>query len=75
VYSHEYRVRICRLFKWTRNRFLAWRAGMTKTTLFVEPARQATKAGIIDSSESIPGLQKRLQIRALDTYSCTVIKR
>jgi hypothetical protein len=49
----------------------AWRAGMTT---FVKPARQATEAGGIDSSESIPGLHKRLQIRALDTCSYTVIK-
>jgi hypothetical protein len=31
------------------------------------PARQATKASGIDSSESIPGLHKRLQIRAQAT--------
>ncbi len=37
-------------------------AGMT---LFVVPARQATSVGGIDYSESIPGLHKRLQIRAL----------
>jgi hypothetical protein len=35
------------------------------TTLFDVPARQATKAGGIDSLESIPGLLRRLQIRAL----------
>ncbi len=46
-----------------KNRFSGWRAGAT--TLFVVPARQATYAGEIDSSESIPGLHKRLQIRAL----------
>jgi hypothetical protein len=35
------------------------------TTLFDVPARQATLAWEIDSSESIYGLFKRLQIRAL----------
>jgi hypothetical protein len=40
-----------------------WRAGTT--TLFAVPARQATLAGGIDSLEAIPGLPKRLQIRAL----------
>jgi hypothetical protein len=35
------------------------------TTLFVVPARQTTSVGGIDYSESIPGLHKRLQIRAL----------
>ncbi len=35
------------------------------TTLFDVPARQATQAGGIDSRKSIPGLLKRLQIRAL----------
>ncbi len=39
-------------------------AGRYKT-LFVVLARQATLAGEIDSSESIFGLHKRLQIRAL----------
>jgi hypothetical protein len=34
-------------------------------TLFVVLARQATRAGEIDSSESITGLHKRSQIRAL----------
>jgi hypothetical protein len=34
-------------------------------TLLVLPARQATWAGGIDSSESIPGLHNRLQIRPL----------
>jgi hypothetical protein len=54
--------------------YLPWRAG-TKT-LFVVLARQATWAGEIDSSESMPGLHKRLQIRAqstelLRTRACT----
>ncbi len=44
------------------NRFSGWRAGTT--ALFVVAARQATQAGEVDSSESIPGLHKRLQIRA-----------
>jgi hypothetical protein len=57
-----YRARICKLFKEPRNRFPAWRAGTI--TLFVAPARHATQAGGIESSESIPGLLKRLQIRA-----------
>jgi hypothetical protein len=34
-------------------------------TLFVVLARQATLAGEIDSSESIPGLHTHLQTRAL----------
>ncbi len=55
--------RIFRPFKETRNRCPAWRAGMT--TLFLVPARQASQPGEIDTSESIPGLHKRLQIRAL----------
>ena len=42
--------------------YVARRVGTT-TILFV-PARQATLVGEIDSSESIPGLHKRLQIRA-----------
>jgi hypothetical protein len=37
-------------------------------TLFVVLARQATQAGEIDSSESIPELHKLLQIRALAIY-------
>ncbi len=37
-----------------RNRFPAWRAGTTK----------ATQAGGIESAELIPGLHKRLKIRA-----------
>ncbi len=63
--------RICRPFKEPRYRFPALRAG-TKT-LFVVLARQATWAGEIDSSESIPGLHKRLQIRApvLDIHACS----
>ncbi len=61
------RTRICRPFKESKNRFSARRA--STTTLFVVPARQATWAGEIDSSESIPGLHKHLQIRALATLS------
>ncbi len=61
--------RICRTFKEPRNRFPAWRAG--PTTLHVVPARQATWAGWIDFSESIPGLHKRLQTRALFAVYCT----
>ncbi len=57
-------VRSSRPFKEPRNRFPAWRA--CTTTLFVVPARQATWVGGIGLSESIPGLHKRLQIRALD---------
>jgi hypothetical protein len=49
-------------FKETRNRFPAWGAGTT--TLFYVPAHQA---GGIGSLESIPGLLKRLPIRALYT--------
>jgi hypothetical protein len=33
--------------------------------MVIVPARQATKAGGIHSLESIPGLHKRLKIRAL----------
>jgi hypothetical protein len=50
----------CKPFLEPRNQFQAWRAGTT--TLFVVLARQA---GRIDSSESISGLLKRLQIRSL----------
>ncbi len=39
----------------------------------IVPARQATEAGGIHSLESIPGLHKRLKIRAL--YNCTYILR
>jgi hypothetical protein len=64
---------ICRPFKEPRNRFPAWRVGTT--TLFVVQACQAAWAGGIGSSESIPGLHKRLQIRAQDTLSlyCTTL--
>ncbi len=55
--------RICKPFKEHRNRFPAWRAGTT--TLLVVPARHASNAGGMQSSESIPGLLKRLQRRAL----------
>jgi hypothetical protein len=58
------RARIRKALKEPRNRFPAWRAG-TKT-LFDVLARQATQGGEINSMESIPGLLKRLQIRALD---------
>ncbi len=37
------------------------------TTLCDVPGRQAKQAGGIDSLESIPGLLKRLVIRALET--------
>ncbi len=37
-------------------------------TIFVLPLRQATYAGESYSLESIPGLLKRLRIRALMTY-------
>jgi hypothetical protein len=36
------------------------------TNRVIVPARQATKAGGIDTVELIPGLLKRLQIRALE---------
>jgi hypothetical protein len=49
-----------------RNRFPDWRA--STTTLFIVPACQPTQAGGIDTSESIPGLHKRLQIRAQRYY-------
>ncbi len=60
------RALICKPFKEARNRFPAWHAGTT--TLFDVPARQATEAGEIDYSESIPGLLKGLQIRALMSW-------
>jgi len=39
------------------------------TTQFDVPARKDTSAGGIDSLESIPGLLKRLQIRAQATLA------
>ncbi len=60
-----HRVRICKPLKEPSNRFQARRANTT--SLFVVLARQPTYAGGIDSSESISGLLKRLQIRALVT--------
>jgi hypothetical protein len=42
--------------------FPDWRA--STTTPFIVPACQTSQAGGIDSSESIPGLHKQLQIRA-----------
>ncbi len=56
------RARICKPFKKPRNRFLAWRAGTS--ILFVVLVRQATFAGGINSSGSIPGLLESLRIRA-----------
>jgi hypothetical protein len=67
--SSALRARICKPRK-PRNRFTAWQA--CTTTLFVVSARQATQGGGIDSSESIPGLHKRLQIRALNTIRTMV---
>jgi hypothetical protein len=55
---------ICKPLKEPRNRFPACLAGTT--TLFVVPARQATLAGEIDSSELIPWLLKSLKIRPQD---------
>ncbi len=52
---------ICKPLKEPRNQFPAG-----TTTLFDVPVRQVTKAAVIDSLESIPGLLKRLQIRAQD---------
>ncbi len=66
----DIRARICGPFKESRNRFPTWRACMT--TIFVVLARQATYAGGINSSESIPGLQKRLQIQAQRFESWTL---
>jgi hypothetical protein len=43
-----------------------WNRFPGTTTLFIVLARQATLAGGIDFSESIPGLLKRLQIRPLE---------
>ncbi len=56
------RARICKPFREPRYRFLAWWAGTT--TIFVVSAHQVTKACGIESSESIPELHNRLQIRA-----------
>jgi hypothetical protein len=58
------RARICKPFKQPRNRSRTWRAGMTRQAYFTyRPARLHRLAGI-DFLESIPGLFKRLQIRA-----------
>jgi hypothetical protein len=62
AFQNSFRARICKSFKEPRNPFPAYRA--SASTLFVVPARQATKAAGVDSSESIPGLHKCLQIRA-----------
>ncbi len=62
VYKNGLRAQICKPFKEPRNRFSALREGTTN--LFDVPARQDTQAGGIDSLELIPGLLKRLQIRA-----------
>ncbi len=60
--------RICRPFKDPRNQFPAWRAGTT--SLF------ATQAGCIGFLESIPGLHKHVQIRALDlNYRLSLLKK
>jgi len=61
VCSLLFRARICKSFMEPRNRFSAWRAGTT--TLLDVPARRAALTGGIASSESIPGLHKRLKIR------------
>jgi hypothetical protein len=45
--------------------YVAWQADTT--TLFDVPARQSASACGMDSLESIPGLLKRLQIRAQKT--------
>ncbi len=60
------RDRICRPFKGAQESIPTWWAGTT--TLFVVPAPTGYVGCEIDSSESIPGLHKRLQIRALDFY-------
>ncbi len=60
-------------FQEPRNRFQAWRAGTT--TLFVVQARQASWVGGIDSSDSIPGLLKCLQIRAQVCWSVECYQR
>ncbi len=59
------RARICRSFKEPRNRFLAWRAGR-QAYLTHLPARLHWLA------ESIPGLLKRLQIRAQATQPAPI---
>ncbi len=56
------RARTCESFEEPKNRSPASRA--CTTTLFDVPGRQATWAREIDSLESVPGLLKRLQIRA-----------
>jgi hypothetical protein len=62
AHSLQSETRICKPFKEPRNRFPTWKAGTT--TLFDVTARKATKAGGIDSLESISGLLKRLKIPA-----------
>jgi hypothetical protein len=52
------RARICKPFKEPSNRLLAWRAGTTTLFVVYRAARLHRLA------ESIPGLLKRLQIRA-----------
>ncbi len=55
---------ICKHFKEPRNKFPAWRAGTT--TLFDVPTGPpGYKGGGFDSLELIPGLFRRLKIRAL----------
>ena len=61
------RARICKPFNEPRNRFPTWRASIA--ILFDVPARKDTSAGGIDTLESIPGLLKRLQIRAQATLA------
>ncbi len=56
-YQGECTLSICKHFKEPRNQFPAWRAG---TTTLDVPAREAIHWLV----ESIPGLPKRLQIRA-----------
>jgi hypothetical protein len=59
------RARICKPFKEPRNRFRAWRAGNVRQSICRTGPPSYIGAGGIYSSESIPGLLKHLQIRAL----------
>jgi hypothetical protein len=61
------RAQICKPLNEPRDRYPTCRAGTT--ILSDVPARQATKAGGIDSLESISGLLKCLQIRALEFWN------
>jgi hypothetical protein len=62
------RARICKPFKGPRNRFPAWRAGMTAQFVASWPVSYIGWRN--RCSESIPGLLKRLQIRFISPCQC-----